>query len=113
MKKVISTVALGLLVAGCAEPAGVSEMVPAPSTMTLAASSPLRNAITVGQITGGTKTNPMWTSQVDNDSFAGALRSALSENQLTAGASAKYRLDAALQELHQPFAGFDMTVRST
>jgi hypothetical protein len=113
MNKVIFAIVSACLLAGCAEPARVSEMVPAPTTATLAPNSPIRNAITVGQVSGGTKTNPMWTSQVDNDSFAGALRSALSENQLAATATPRYRLDAALQELHQPFAGFDMTVRST
>jgi hypothetical protein len=113
MKKLIFAVASACALAGCAEPARVSEMVPPPMTATLAPNSPIRNAITVGQVTGGTKTNPMWTSQVDDESFAGALRSALSENQLAAGAAPKFRLDAVLRELHQPFAGFDMTVRST
>ena len=113
MNKVIYAITFACLLAGCAEPARVSEMVPPPMSATLAPNSPIRNAIAVGQVTGGTKTIPLWTSQVDNDSFAGVLRSALSENQLAAGAAPRYRLDAALQELHQPFAGFDMTVRST
>lgn len=88
-------------------------MVPPPMNATLAPNSPIRNAITVGQVTGGARTNRLWISQVGDDAFAGALRAALSENRLAAGAAPRYRLDVALQELREPFAGLDMTVRST
>lgn len=92
-----------------------------PQAMTVAAPGPaaanpkLAGAVTVGTVSGGQDTNPMWTSQVDDASF----RQALTESLRNAGylaaapAAAPYTLDAALVRLDQPFFGFEFDVTSS
>jgi len=75
--------------------------------------SPVKKAIAVGIVTGGDDTNPLWTSQVSNANFKTALEDSLALSVLKGDAGAPYTLNAKLVSLHQPFAGFDMTVTST
>jgi hypothetical protein len=71
------------------------------------------NAVPVGDVSGGTKTSQMWTSQVDDDAF----RAALTESLRAAGGLAEGRgtftLNAVLVSLNQPLVGFDMSVTAT
>jgi hypothetical protein len=113
MNKAIATGILIGLLGGCVEQANVSEMVPDASAVTPDLKSPIRNGILLGTITGGANTNPNWSSHVDNTSFAAALKSALTENELAATTTPRYRLDVWLRDLRQPSIGFDMTVRTT
>ena len=82
-------------------------------TVQLMQNSPLKQSVQVSNVSGGHKTNPLWTSQVGDAEFQQALEQSLGIQGITTGAGAKYRLNAVLVELHQPFAGFDLTVRST
>lgn len=107
-------VVVGLFgLAGCAAPANYEKMIVRPTSSTKL-NPKLKGAVLVSSIIGGKKTNPMWTSQVDNESFGKALTASLDAYGYLANSSdqAKYRLSAHLLELKQPFMGIDMDVRS-
>lgn len=108
----LATAALALLGA-CAKPASPSAMVPDVAGIGAGPASAYRGAITAGEVSGGSKTSPLWTSQVDNPEFRDALVRALMESGLGRADGGRFRLDAVLQKLEQPFAGFAMTVSAT
>jgi hypothetical protein len=101
------------LLGACAKPASPSAMVPDVAGIGAGPASAYRSAITVGEVSGGSKTSPLWTSQVDNPEFREALVRALMESGLGRADNGRLRLDAVLQKLEQPFAGFAMTVNAT
>lgn len=102
-----------LYLAACAAPADIGGMVvntPASGTLTDPA---LNGAITVGSVTDGKDTSPLWTSQVASGDFASALEISLNNRGLLAPTRpGAFTLDANLLEMDQPFIGFDMTVTS-
>lgn len=112
MKRILLASSLALLLAGCAQPARVDQMTAMPTTG-LPPSSGLQHAIDVNNVTGGTSTNPLWMSKVDNAQFQSALQSSLGAAGMLATGAARYHLDAKLTSLRQPLMGFDMTVFST
>lgn len=99
-------------VSACAKPATVPAMVPDVAGLATAA-SPYRNAIGVGTVSGGRGAAPLWTARVGNAEFREALGQALANAGLAAVQGGRYRLDADLQKLEEPFAGFAMTVEAT
>ncbi len=101
------------LLGACAKPASPSAMVPDIVGIGAGPASAYRGAITAGEVSGGSKTSPLWTSQVDNPEFREALVRALMESGLGRADNGRFRLDAVLQKLEQPFAGFAMTVNAT
>ena len=107
----LATVAAAALSA-CAKPATVPAMVPDVAGLATAA-SPYRNAISVGAVTGGRGSAKLWTARVGNAEFQEALTRALTDSGLAAAQGGRYRLDADLQKLEEPFAGFAMTVEAT
>lgn len=111
MKRILLASSLALLLAGCAQPARVDQMSAMP-TISLPPSSPLQHAIDVNSVTGGTSTNPLWMSKVDNAQFQSALQASLGAAGMLATGPARYHLDAKLTSLRQPLMGFDMTVFS-
>lgn len=105
----ILTLALG----ACASGATPGAMVPLPAEQTSAAqNSRLRQAIAIGNVSGGRETNPLWTSQVSQADFAAALRQSLSTHAMLTINNETFRLDATLHDLEQPFAGVDLQVTS-
>ena len=108
---ILLTVCLGL--AGCASGAQPAQMIAADGTP-ISANSPLKGSMTVGPVTGGSKTSPLWKSEVSNEDFAEALRQTLIARTMLASAKARFVLTAELVELDQPtLGGFDMEVTST
>lgn len=104
-----------VVVSACASPAEMQSMVVVRQpAQAVAPGSPFRNALTVARVQGGEETNPLWTSQVDNASFLGALRESLERNDLLAAAPASARFDlfAVLGSLDQPLFGLDLSVNS-
>ena len=67
-------------------------------------------------VTGGQKTNPLWTSQVANEDFASALQLSIEKHGLFSrvvrSGGADYQLDVRLIRLRQPMVGFNMTVQA-
>lgn len=108
----IAGTALALLGA-CADPASPTAMVPDVSGIGAGPPPSYRLAITAGEVGGGSKTSPLWTSQVGNPEFREALVRTLLAAGLGRAENGQFRLDAVLQKLEQPFAGFTMTVSST
>lgn len=108
---ILMAVCLGL--AACASGAQPAQMIAADGTA-IGASSPLRDSMTVGAITGGSKTSPLWKSEVSNEDFAEALRQTLIARTMLATGKTRFMLNAELVELDQPtLGGFDMDVTST
>ncbi len=77
--------------------------------------SPLYQKVNVENVQGGEKTNPIWTSQVDNPEFAAALENTLRVHALLVeqGGSGRYKLTATLVSMDQPFIGASFTVTAT
>ena len=110
-KLIVSIAALSL--AACASASDPGAMLAEVSEETIISeSSVLANAISMGEVSGGKETNPLWTSEVSSEDFAEALRQSFAAHAMLATENGDYRLDATLEELKQPFAGFNMTVTS-
>ena len=106
--------AIVLVLAGCATPAGIEQMtVHAPAMR--ANDSALKNSVAVKEVTGGRETNPMAASQVSSSAFHRALENSLKNaglgNPLLS--SSRYHLTADIVKVDQPFLGLDMTVSAT
>ncbi len=69
----------------------------------------LANAVAIDSVSGGEKTNPLWTSEISNESFAAALKATLDGLGLWSD-SGRYQLRIEMQKVDQPAFGFDMTV---
>lgn len=103
------------VLAGCAQPAKVSGMTTQNVAGGVVAANPaLLGTLTVGAVTGGQETSPMWTSEVDSPSFKAALEQSLLTNALLANipANAPYRVEAHLAELEQPLIAVTSNVTS-
>ena len=100
-----------LAASGCASGARTGAMTVAVSPDTVIGdASPLRNAIRVGTVTGGAATNPLWRSNVSNDSFRAALEQSLALHAMKAPDQGRYLINAELVSLDRPFGGLDATV---
>jgi len=114
LARLAGVLCLGAALSGCASGARTGAMTPelSPSGV-INQNSPLRGAVQIGSVTGGSETNPLWKSKVSNDNFRSALEQALQLYTMTAADRPRFVLDAELVELKQPFAGFDMTVTAS
>lgn len=114
MRIAFSIFALSAL-AACAQPARVSQMAVQNVLAPVVASNPsLLGSMTVGEVSGGSATNPIWLSKVDNPQFKEALERSLEFNGLLAAAApaSRFQVSATLIELQQPLIGFSLTVTS-
>lgn len=110
MKKLMVFGLLATLMAGCAMPARVDQM-SSRSMQQAQPGHPYRAAVGVGEVTGGSATNPLWTSQIGSADFAQALAVSLDRAGLGAPADrATYQLQATLEKVDQPLIGLSMTV---
>lgn len=98
---------------GCASPAETQAMIVSPDA-SIGQNPKLKGKVALGNIAGGQETNPLWTSQVDNQSFTEALRGSLNAFGYLAGnsAAASYKVDANLMSLVQPAFGLTLDVKS-
>lgn len=107
---------VGLSLMGCASPAEVNNMLVDQSVLVRAsADSKLIEGINIKSVKGGEETNPMWTSEVSNSAFNGALTGSLKQSGLL-GSSAetmRYDLVATFYELKQPVFGLNFKVTSS
>jgi hypothetical protein len=103
-----------ILLFGCATPASHFAMIASRSDITEKRSEKLANSIYVRSVNGGKSTNPMWTSQVDNDTFKSALNESLAivGYKSSDSSKAKYLVDVELKKLDQPLLGIDFDVAS-
>ena len=105
--------ALPLALAACASGARPNAMTvgAAPGTA-ISDRSPLRYAVQVGAVSGGSRTNPLWKSAVSDDDFRQALEQSLSLHAMLAG-TPRYVLDAQLVSLERPLIEVQSTVTAT
>jgi hypothetical protein len=115
MKISVLALALAAALAGCATPATYQAMTVQPGPQASAPNPKLKGQVEIAAITGGKDTNPLWTSQVDNDNFKKALSDslAIAGYQPVSGQPGKYRLSAELKELDQPLMGLTFDVKSS
>lgn len=100
------------ILAGCAGPARHQEMVVAPSTITSKPVGIFASEVFVSEVVGGQKTNPLWTSEIDDDNFKKALVNSLRQHGFhnDSKADSKYHLTAKLLGVSQPAFGLSFTV---
>ncbi len=96
---------------GCATNATTENMTYSHPTTKKPIDTVLVNAINVEDVSGGSETNPLWLSSVNNENFKLAIidsfKSAHLYEQL---GHAHYMLNAQLMSLDRPWFGIDLTV---
>jgi hypothetical protein len=92
----VAFASLFAILTGCATPASHTAMTVNKEDIQLKQSTLLKGQMNVSRVAGGKETNPLWTSQVDNQGFKTALEQSLilagykAQNPNTA----KYQVDA-------------------
>lgn len=99
---------------GCATPAETQAMTVGLDS-SISQNPKLKGKVALGNIAGGQETNPLWTSQVDNQSFREALRGSLNAfgYLATDPSTASHKVDANLMSLVQPAFGLSLDVQSS
>ncbi|MEL6980382.1 MAG: hypothetical protein AAGM38_17135 [Pseudomonadota bacterium] len=116
LTRIGAAAALLALAAGCAGGARPTAMVaPVAAETLIEQDNPLYRSVAVSTVSGGSETNPMWTSQVSDQDFKTALNNSLDVAAIkaTSPGDAEFMLDATLDDLEQPFFGGSLTVTST
>jgi hypothetical protein len=98
------------VLSGCATNASINNMVIRKKMNRPLVSKNLRQNIVVNQVTGGHETNPLWMSKIDNNGFKRALEESLKAVDLYGYKSSRYKLNANLIKLKQPWVGLNLTV---
>ncbi len=98
-------------ITGCASNASSDQMTYHYTGSGMPANASLVHGIKLTEVSGGTETNPLWVSKVDNAGFTQALIASLKEAHLyTKLAQGRYQLDAKLVNLKQPMLGLNLKV---
>lgn len=104
---------VGLSLVGCASPAMNEHMIPQGEALHMAAAgSKFHQSIQKTEVTGGSETNPLWTSQVSSENFQLALQDSFKKADFFSE-NGPYDLKAKLVTLDQPASGMGLTVRAT
>lgn len=111
MKNVKLILALFLIASlfGCSSPAKVDNMVYTGGQKTYP--DEIKQNLEIATTTGGKETNPLWISEIDNESLQAALQQSLDQQGLLSE-SGKYSLDVTLVAADQPAFGSDLKVRT-
>jgi len=110
---VFSILSVGLFLSGCATPANVDQMIYiAEESKKAPPASTYYKSITVANVSGGSETNPLFSSQVSTQDFKSALDGSLRNANYLADKTGRFALTADLISLEQPFMGLNMTVRA-
>lgn len=115
LKRLLIVIVAALAFSACASPAEMQNMIVNQQSFVLSnPETPFRNSIRLLQVNGGESTNPLWTSEVGNSAFRGALEASLRDSSLLAVSLPKSRFDlyATLKSMDQPLIGLDLTVNS-
>lgn len=99
--------------AACATPSDPTRMsVPATPGLTASAGDVGYHAVRTVTVSGGSDTNPLWTSQVSDQAFKSALETSLTAAGYVGSEGEPMTVNASLLDLKQPMIGLDMTVTS-
>ncbi len=100
-----------LQLAACASGVRPEAMVaPVTTDVVITENSPLWKSTGIGDINGAAKNNPLWKSKVSKQGFEKALRETLNLHALLSDTGGKYKINAVLKELRQPFLGLELAV---
>ena len=112
--RVIIIIASVFILNACASGARMNAMIVSatPDTM-INEQNTLYQAVEIVEVSGGQKTNPLWTSEVGDVEFEQALLNTLKAHAMFSIDEAKYKLTAELVEVKQPLFGLSLTVKST
>lgn len=72
-------------------------------------SGELQENLGLGDVSGGKKTNPVWTSEIDDKAFSGAVKESLRSQGLYAD-NGKYLLEVKMLKVDQPLFGLNLEV---
>lgn len=93
---------------GCAAPAQFENMIYT-QTPDDAFDPELRGQMEVAPVQGGSETNPLWVSKINNSTFQKALEASLSIHGLLVN-EGRFNLKVTLLKLQQPMFGLDLKV---
>ncbi len=96
-----------LYLGGCASGAKMENMVFKGDQKTYPAA--LKNNLEVTKVAGGEETNPLWTSEISNEAFSGAVKESLIAQGLYSDGG-KYQLEVRMTQVDQPLFGLSLTV---
>ena len=111
--KIVLPLLVIAVLSGCATPATKQAMTVQSTSVSVMQQQ--KGKFVVEKVTGGKATNPMWTSQVSQENFEGALKDSLLTVGLTSPdpTSSTFKIDADLVSLEQPMFGLTFDVVST
>jgi hypothetical protein len=69
----------------------------------------LNDNIELSNVSGGQKTNPLWTSEISSEAFSGAVRGSLQAQGLLSD-DGRYKLVVNMLKVDQPIFGLDFEV---
>ncbi len=72
-------------------------------------SGEMKENLGLGEVSGGEKTNPAWTSEIDNEAFSGAVKKSLKSQGLYSD-NGKYQLEVKMLKVDQPLFGLNLEV---
>ena len=110
IKQLVVLLLFGSAIAGCASGARTENMIYHGAQK--AYNKQLKNNMEVDAVGGGKKTNPAWASQISNEDFRNALEKTLS-NQGLLSDNGKYKLEALIIGVDQPWFGLDLVVNTS
>lgn len=107
----VSILSLCVLLTSCASNASFEKMVVEKKPAASPKLSMIKENIGIQTVSGGRETNPLLSSQINNENFKRALEQSLRNTQLLSKLQKNdYQLDAQIIKITQPILGISMTV---
>jgi hypothetical protein len=107
--RVLTITALIIILGGCASGAKKENMDFLSTEKQYSYDDALKNDVGLSSVSGGEDTNPLWTSEISNEDFTGAVRMSLKSQGLLSP-KGRYTLKVNLIKVDQPLFGLDLTV---
>lgn len=107
--KALLTLTAVLFITGCATGAKMENMTYQGGQKPY--SEDIKNNVGLSDVSGGKKTNPLWTSKISDESFSGAVKSSLQAQGLLSD-DGIYSLKVKLIKVEQPIFGLNFEVKT-
>jgi|TARA_B110000971_G_scaffold141605_1_gene144777 hypothetical protein len=113
--KLMALTFIAVLATGCAAPAQMQLMIPETNRDISKLPQQLKSNIFVQSVSGGEKTNPLWTSEISSNGYKTALEQSLANAGLLGVIQddSNYHLIVSMIKVSQPMIGLGMTVNAT
>jgi len=105
--KLVSILAVCVYLFGCASAATMENMLYQGDPKTY--DERLKDNVEVSSVSGGERTNILWTSKISSEAFSNAVKESLSKQGLLSE-DGKYQLKIQMIKVEQPLVGHDLTV---